>query len=147
MEVILLKDVEKLGKRGEVVSVRGGFGRNYLLPQALAIRATKENRASAELEKKRIAVRQAKEKHSVEELAQKLTAAPIRIPMKVGENDKLFGSVTSQDLVQALKQLGFSVDKKSFRLDEPIKSLGRHSVNIQLESDVKAILQVEVVKK
>lgn len=147
MEVILLKDVEKLGKQGQVVQVRDGFGRNYLVPRSLAAVATRENRAFAEAQKAQAAKRQTYKKEEAEGLAQALQAKPVQIEVKVGENEKLFGSVTPQDLADALKRSGFSLNKKQIHLTEPIRSLGRHSVTVELGPGVKTALQVEVVKK
>ena len=147
MQVILLKDVEKLGKRGEIVAVRGGFGRNFLLPQALAMLVTRENRAAIESEKKEAARRDSRKKEGAQKLASRLESLHLRLPVAVGEKDKLFGSVTGKDLAEALEREGVSVDKKQFLLSEPIKSLGSHSVKVELGPDVKATLQVEVVKK
>ena len=147
MEVILLKDVEKLGRKGEAVSVRDGFGRNFLLPRAWAIPATSKNQARVEAEKKRLTARRAQEKEKAEQLAQKLQSVELRLPMPAGEKDKLFGSVTPQDISEALKSQGFILDKKKIHLAEPIRSLGKHAVTLELDQDVKAAVQVEVVKK
>ena len=147
MEVILLKDVEKLGKKGEVVNVRDGFGRNYLLPSSLALRATRENRARLEAEKKRSAERQGRKREEAEKLAQSLQSLALRLEVAVGEKDKLFGSVTAQDLADAFKQKGIVLDKKQFHLSEPIRSLGTHAVTVDLGAEVKSTLQVEIVRK
>lgn len=146
MEVILLRDVEKLGKRGEVVNVRDGFGRNFLLPRSLAIAATRSNRAFLEAQKKRTAKRLTEKKEEAEETAERLKSVRLRLEMAVGEKDKLFGAVTAQDLAEALRERGFNLDKKQIRLPEPIRSLGTHTVIVELNSDVKPTLQVEVVK-
>ena len=147
MEVILLKDVEKLGKRGEVVNVRDGFGRNFLFPQTLAIPATRQNRAFLETQKNHEAKRRSKKKQEAETLAEKLQSLTLTLEVAAGEKDKLFGSVTTQDLAEALARSGVSLDKKQFHFSEPIKSLGRHAVTVELEAHVKATLQVEVIKK
>ncbi|MBI4116037.1 MAG: 50S ribosomal protein L9 [Candidatus Omnitrophica bacterium] len=147
MEVILLKDVEKLGKRGEVVAVRDGFGRNFLIPRSLALPATRVNKAFLEAEKKHASVRKTHKKEDAAKLAERIATLVLRLPVSVGEKDKLFGSITAQDLAEALKREGISIDKKQFRLEEPIRSLGAHKVTIDLEREVKATLQVEVIKK
>lgn len=147
MEVILLKDVEKLGKRGDVVKIRDGFGRNFLLPRRLACPATRENRTVIEIERKRATQRRVREGAEAETLAQKIGSLRLRLEVAVGEKDKLYGSVTSQDLAQALAREGVSLGKKQFRLPEPIRSLGTHAVPIELEAGVKATLQVEIIKK
>lgn len=147
MEVILLKDVEKLGKRGEIVNVRDGFGRNFLIPRSLAIPASRQNRAFLETQKVQTAKRQTQKKQGAEALAQRLQALKLRMEMAVGEKDKLFGSVTTHDLAEALARQGVTLDKKQFHLPEPIRSLGPHPVTVELEAGVKVNLQVEVVKK
>ncbi len=147
MEIILLKDVEKVGKRGEVASVRDGFGRNFLFPRGLALPATRENRVLIEQETKRAEARASRKKSEADKLAQQLASLRLRIEVSVGEKDKMFGSVTPQDLQEALAQKGISLDKKQFRLSEPIRSLGMHPVTLELDSKVKATLQVEVTKK
>lgn len=146
MEIILLKDVEKLGKKGEAVNVRDGFGRNFLLPRGLALVATRENRSRAEAEKKQTAARKARGKAGAEAMAHKLERVELRLEVKVGEKDKLFGSVTAQDLADALQRRGFSIDKKQIHLPEPLRSLGKHAVSVELAPEVKASLEVELVK-
>ena len=147
MEIILIKDVDKVGRQGDLVNVRDGFGRNFLFQHNLAVPATKENRAFVETGKKRAEARRAREKKEAEVLAQKIESLHLRLEAAVGEKDKLFGSVTSQDLAQALAGEQIAVDKKQFQLPEPIRSLGAHAVSIELEAGVKATLQVEIVKK
>jgi large subunit ribosomal protein L9 len=147
MEIILLKDVEKVGRKGEIVSVRDGFGRNFLLPRTLALPATPENRAQLETEKRRAAERRTQKKQEAEKLAEKLASLRLRVPVAVGEKDKLFGSVTSQDVAEAAAREGITLDKKQLILSEPIRSLGTHAVIVELDPNVKTTLQVEVVKK
>lgn len=147
MEVILLKDVEKVGKKGEVVQVRDGFGRNYLLPRVLALQATRENRAGFENEKKFAARRRGREKAAAEKLAERLSSLKLVVEVEAGEQDKLFGAVTASDLVEALKAQGFALDKKQVLLSEPIKTLGLHEVALELDREVRPTLRVEVVKK
>lgn len=147
MEIILLKDVEKVGRKGEIVSVRDGFGRNFLLPRALALPATPANRTQLETEKRRAAQRRTQKKQEAEKLAEKLASLRLRVPVAVGEKDKLFGSVTSQDVAEAAEREGITLDKKQLILSEPIRSLGTHAVIVELDPNVKTTLQVEVVKK
>jgi len=147
MEVILLKDVEKVGKRGEVVQVRDGFGRNYLLPRVLALQATRENRAGFENEKKFAARRRGREKAAAEALAKSLSSLKLTVEVEAGEKDRLFGAVTASDLAEALKARGFTVEKKRVLLSEPIKALGFHEVALELDPEVRPTLRVEVVKK
>lgn len=147
MEVILLKDVEKLGKQGERVDVRDGYGHNYLLPRQLAARATRQNKLWIEQEKNRAAERSNREKQETENLAAKIGQTKLRLEVAVGEKNKLFGSVTSQNLAEALQKEGVSVDRKQFHLPEPLRSLGLHDVPVELGHGIKATLQVELVKK
>ena len=147
MEVILLKDIEKLGKQGEIITVRDGFGRNFLFPRTLALPATPENRSLIEIQKARATRQRTRKKEEAEALAEKLKSLTLRMEVAVGEKDKLFGSVTAQDLVEALGRMGIALDKKQFHLSEPIRSLGRHAVPVDLGQEVKATLQVEVVRK
>ena len=147
MEVILLKDVDQLGKKGEVVNVRSGFGRNFLLPRSLALPATRENRVRIEAERKRNAERKDRERDEAEKLANSLGSLSLRIEVAVGEKDKLFGSVTAQDVALAFKEKGFDLDKKQIHLSEPIKSVGTHTVAVELEAGVKTSVPVEIIKK
>ena len=147
MEVILLKDVEKVGKKGEVVQVRDGFGRNYLLPRVLALQATRENRAGFENEKKSAVRRRGREKAAAEALSERLSALKLTVEVEAGEKDKLFGAVTASDLAEALKAQGVVVDKKQIVLPEPIKTLGLYEVALELDREVRPTLRVEVVKK
>ena len=147
MKVILRNNVENLGNAGEIVDVKPGYARNYLVPQGLALVATKGNQAVYDNEKKQIALRIAKEKILAEEMAQKLEAASVTIAVSVGEEDKLFGSVTSQDIADQLVSQGLEVDKRKIVLDEPIKALGLYTVDVKLHTDVVGKVKVWVVKK
>ena len=147
MELILIKDVEKLGRQGEVVNVRDGFGRNFLLPRALAVQATKKNRALLEGEKERARRHRGLEKEEAEKLAERLKNLTLRLEVKVGEKGKLFGSVTAQDVAEALKAKGIRVAKKQIHLPEPIRTLGAHTVTVELDPEVKPALQVEIVNQ
>ncbi|MCB0832599.1 MAG: 50S ribosomal protein L9 [Bacteroidetes bacterium] len=147
MKIILKDNVEKLGKAGEIVDVKPGYARNFLVPQGLGLIATKANQAVYEVEKKRIEARIAKDKSSAEEMAAKLEAASLTMPVSAGEEDRLFGSVTSQDIADALHAQGLEVDKRKILLEEPIKALGLYDVNIKLHSEVTGKVKVWVVKK
>ncbi|HIE43413.1 MAG TPA: 50S ribosomal protein L9 [Candidatus Omnitrophica bacterium] len=146
MEVILLKDEEKLGKLGDVVNVKKGYARNYLIPQNLAVEATPANRRIVEREKLRMEKKREEEKHQAEELAKKLENVSLTIPVHVGEDDKLYGSVTSQDIANFLKEEGFTIDKKKIQLESPLKALGIYNINIKLHPEVTATIRVWVVK-
>ena len=147
MEVILQEDVPTLGKAGEIVKVREGYGRNYLLPTRKAILADKTQIKQLEHHKKMIGAKQAKAHKEATELKIKLEGASVTIAKEVGEEEKLFGSVTSLEITEALQKEGFSIDKKSIQLAEPIKSIGVHEVQIRLKPEVSATLKVWVVKK
>lgn len=147
MDVILRQDVEKLGRTGELVTVKDGFGRNYLLPRGLAYLATDGNRRRLEAESKQKARKAGAQLESAHELAARLEVVSLTFAMKAGEGDKLFGSVTSADVAERLLAEGFAVDKKTVELHEPIKALGVYKVPIRLHHDVKPEVRVWVVKE
>jgi large subunit ribosomal protein L9 len=144
MEVILKEDVNKLGHRGDVVKVADGYGRNYLLPGKLAIEATANNKAVIEQMKGSSIRKLAKEKVEAEGLSQKLEAVELVFERKVGENDHLFGSVTSGDIAHQLEEKGFTVDRRKIALEEPLKTLGEFHVPIKLHREVTSHLKVTV---
>ncbi len=145
MEVILRESIPSLGKAGDIVKVADGYARNFLLPQGKAIVSDKKNLASLERQRKKILEIAAKQRQEAEALAQQLETLDISIPVRVGENEKLYGSVTSQDIVKAVEEAGYSIDKKKVELDEPIRSLGEFDVPVRLNADVTATLKVKVV--
>ena len=147
MDVILRDDVEKLGHAGDVVSVKNGYARNYLLPRGLAYPATDGNKRRLESEQKSRSRRAEAEVTEARELATRLEAVSLSFTMKAGEGDKLFGSVTSSDIAERLKAEGFTVDKKTVELSEPIKALGVYKVPVRLHADVKPEIRVWVVKE
>ena len=147
MRVILREEVEKLGDAGEVVSVRDGYGRNYLLPRGLAVLATEKDVARFEHDKRVIAARSAKLSKELSAQAEKLNQVSVSITAQVGEGDKLYGSVTSRDIAEALKAQGVTVDVKKLQLAEPIKTLGVTEVPLKLGQNVSASIKVWVVKK
>jgi large subunit ribosomal protein L9 len=147
MEVILKEDVPKLGHRGEVVKVAEGYGRNFLLPRRLAIEATAQNRAVIEQMKVAARKRSDREKADAEGLSKQLEGATLSFTRKAGEQDHLFGSVTSSDIAEALASQGFTVDRRKIQLDEPIKNLGEFPVTIKLHRDVTAKVKVVVAKE
>lgn len=144
MRVILKEDVHNLGKSGEVVSVKDGYGRNFLLPRKMAVLANEKNIKHLEHEKGVITARQAKMKAGAEAQSKALSAVAVKVSRKVGEQDKLFGSVTALDIAEALAAKGQKVDRRHIHLPEPIKTLGTFDVEIRLHSDVKATIKVEV---
>lgn len=145
MRVILREDVSNLGKSGELVSVRDGYGRNYLLPQGLAMLATERNVKEIEHNKKIIAARNAKLAKDAQSVADKLGSLEVVITRQAGEGDKLFGSVTARDIEEAVKALGATVDRRKIHLPEPIKSLGDYVVEIKLGQAVTGKVKVRVV--
>ena len=146
-QVILLKEKEGLGKMGEAVKVKDGYARNYLLPQKLAILATAGNlERIAKLRKEQEAVEKARVAEA-QAVGERLAAQTVCLKVKVGEDDKLFGSVTSAHIQEALKGLGFEVDKRKISLDEPIKKLGDYTLNVKLTADVQTSLKVVVIKE
>lgn len=147
MEVLLREDVTTLGRRGEVVKVAEGYGRNYLLPRGLALSVTDSNKAVIEKERKAHEARAAREKAEFESLAQRIGGLRFIAPRKVGENDVLYGSVTSGDVADFLKSKGIDLDKRKVQLDEAIKKLGEHDVKIRLHPDVSASLKLLVTKE
>lgn len=146
IHVVLTEDLSNVGKSGELVRVRPGYARNYLVPRGLAISATAENVARIEHEKKVVEARTTKQKGEAVELAQKLSSAKITIERPVGEGDRLYGSVTSRDIEEALSAQGFSVDRRRIVL-EPLKALGTYPVTIRLATSVTATIEVTISKK
>ncbi len=147
MEVILREDIEKLGSRGQMVNVAPGFARNFLLPKRLAVAATDANKKIVEQERQAALRREAKEASEASELAKLLAPVEITIAQKAGENDQLFGSVTSADIVARLEEKKFHIDKKKIILHDPIKQLGEHTVTIRLHREVSVDIKVNVVKE
>jgi len=147
MKVILRQDYESLGKIGEVVAVKDGYARNYLIPRSIAYRATTSSLRALEEEKKQHERQEQKQFKEAEKLGVELEKLSVTIPMKVGEDDKLFGSVTSKMIADALKEKGFTVDKRTIELEEPIKTLGIFEVPVKLHTKVSAKAKVWVVRE
>jgi len=145
MEVILREHVDNLGQRGDVVKVAEGYARNYLLPRKLALAVTEANKRQIERERQAAEARELEEKTHAEALAQRIVAAELEIARRVGENNTLYGSVTSADIAQALQTKGFEVDKRKIQLPEPIKALGESTVPVRLYRDVVAQVKVKVI--
>lgn len=145
IEVILREHVEHLGDRGEVVKVANGYARNFLLPRKLALVVTGENKKQIERERVVAEAREANERNEAQALAAKLTGVEIAIARRVGENQVLFGSVTTSDIAEALAALQFTVDRRKIQLAEPLKTLGEHVVPVKLFRDVVGQLTVKVV--
>lgn len=146
IRVILQKNVDSLGQGGDIVRVRPGFARNFLIPRGLAAPATAQNLARAEDLKKQAAAVAAAELSESQALKAKLEATSIKLERAVGADNKMYGSVTSKDIEEAYTALGLSVDRKKIELAEPIKSLGLSDVQVRLHKEVVATLRVEVIK-
>ncbi len=146
MKLILREDVENLGKIGEIVEVAGGYGRNYLLPRGLAVKASTKNLKEQEHQKKLIQARMDGQKKDAQEMAGSLDSVSCTISRKTGEDEKLYGSVTSRDIEEALREEGVSIDRKRILLEEPLKKLGVYTVPVKLHADVTGNIKVWVVK-
>jgi large subunit ribosomal protein L9 len=146
MQVILKENVKDLGPIGDVVNVKDGYARNFLIPKGFAIEANPKNIKAMEHEKRKIQELAKKAKASAEELSAKVSGTTITIKAKSGEEDKLFGSVTAMDIADALKKEGIDIDKKKIMLDEPIKRLGSYTVNVKIHPDVTAQLNISVIR-
>ena len=147
MQVIIKKKNEKLGEVGDIINVKDGYARNYLLPRGLVVKATPGNLKEIELIKLQIKKRFDKKINSQKELAKKLSKLKINIPVKVGEDNQIFGSVTSNNIAEHLAKKGFEIDKKSIILDEPLKSLGIHNVDLRLDENIDTKLKIYVIKE
>ena len=148
MEVILLEDVKNVGKKGEVVKVNDGYGRNVLIKKKQAIEATGKNLNDLKLKKANDDKIAAENLEAAKELAAKLEESEITIPIKVGEGGKTFGSISSKEIAEETKtQLGFDIDKKKVQLKDAIKTLGTHEVKIKVHPKVTAVLKVKVIEK
>ena len=145
MEVILRQHVDNLGERGQIVKVADGYARNYLLPRKLALPVTEASRRQIERERGKAEARDAEERAGAEALAQRIAALDISISRRVGENQTMYGSVTSADIAQALASKGFEVDKRKIVLAEAIKSVGEHTIPVKIHRDVTADVKVKVV--
>jgi large subunit ribosomal protein L9 len=147
MKVLLREDYKGLGEAGEIVKVKDGFARNFLIPQGFAFIATEQNRKRFENDLKQQSWKLERDKIQAEELSKTLENVSCTISVQVGEEDKLFGSVTSQNIADTLEEQGYKIDKRKILLEEPIKALGIYSVPIKLHPDVEASVKVWVVKE
>jgi large subunit ribosomal protein L9 len=146
MKVILQQDVRNLGDMGDIVRVKDGYARNYLLPRGLAIIANEKNTRQLEHLKKMAEAKAEKERQASLELANRLENTPISFEVKIGEDDKVFGSVTSKDIVERLGENGFALERKNVQLPSPLKTLGSHKVKVSLKRGVSAELEVYLQK-
>jgi large subunit ribosomal protein L9 len=147
MEIILREDIDKLGARGQVVKVAAGYARNFLLPKRLAVAATDSNRKIVEQERQAHLRKDAKLQSEAQDLGKLLSALTVTISRKAGENDQLFGSVTANDIADALSAQSYTVDRRKIQLDEPIRTLGEHKVPVRLHKDVVAEITVNVSRQ
>jgi large subunit ribosomal protein L9 len=147
MEVILREDISNLGTRGQVVRVASGYARNFLIPKKLAVTATESNKKIVEQERQGHLRKEAKLQSEAQDLAKLVNGVSVTISQKAGENDQLFGSVTSKDVADALVAKGFTIDRRKIQLDEPIKQLGEFKVPVKLHKDVTAEVTVVVAKE
>jgi large subunit ribosomal protein L9 len=147
MKVILRQTVETLGEIGDVVDVKNGYARNYLIPQKLAYAALKGNVRALDEEKKNLDRKKQQELHSAEKLSAEVEKVSVSIPVQVGEEDKIFGTVTTQMIADALKEKGFEIDRRKIEIEEPIKSLGIYTISIKLHPSVAAKVKVWVVRE
>ncbi len=146
MRIILLRDYENLGEAGEQVEVKDGFGRNYLIPKGIALKASKQNMKKFEEIAKQKKNKLARALKSSQELAEKLKTLSLTVPVKVGEDDKIFGSVTSQMIADQLQEKGYEIDKRQVQLEEPIKALGIYDIPIRLHSEITTSVKLWVIK-
>ncbi len=144
MQIILREHVDSLGRRGEIVEVANGYARNYLIPQKLALLVTDNNRRQIEREREAAEIRDAEERQVAEALAEKISLADCVVSRKVGEQDVLYGSVTTADVAECLKE--FNIEKRKIQLSEPIKALGEFTVSVKIHRDVTAEVKLKVVK-
>ncbi|SPE36625.1 50S ribosomal protein L9 [Candidatus Sulfopaludibacter sp. SbA6] len=147
MEVILREDIDKVGNRGQVVKVAPGYARNFLLPKKLAVAATSANKKIVEQERQSHLRKEAKQKSEAEDLSKLLTGVSVTIAQKAGENEQLFGSVTSKDVGDALAAKNYTIDRRKIHMEEPIKQLGEYKVPVRLHKDVTAEVTVIVVRE
>jgi len=147
MKVILRQNYETLGQIGDVVEVKNGFGRNFLIPNKIAYAALKGNIKALAEEKKTFDKKKQHEIQTAEKLASELEKVSVSIPVQVGEEDKIFGSVTTQMIADALKEKGYDLDKRKIEIDEPIKSLGIYGISVKVHANVNAKIKVWVVRE
>ena len=146
MKVILLSDVEQLGNSGDIINVKPGFARNKLIPEGLALRASNRNISVASEKKKVAKAKQERENQALNILAKKLSNVEITIEVKVGDEEKMFGSITNKDILKELNEKGFNLEKNQISLKEPIKTLGIYHANVKISKDVTSDVKLYVIK-
>lgn len=145
MKVILKEDIPNLGKAGQIINVKDGYARNFLLPRGLALLADEKNLKLLEYQKKKIEEEAKKKRQDAESVAGRLSEIQLNIKAKAGEDQKLFGSVTSKDIAEALQKEGFSIDKRQINITEPIKRIGEYEVEVKLDANVTAKVKVNII--
>ena len=145
MKVILMKDVDELGLEGDIIKVANGYARNYLIPRAFALEASKQNIKLMESKRKKIEIKRLKAKEDAEKIRERLDEIEIKIAQKVGEEDKLYGSVTTIDIAAEMEKKGVKVDRRKILLDKPIKNLGEYVVSVRLYPEVTGSIKVIVI--
>ena len=146
MDVILLKDYLSLGKTGDMIKVKPGFARNFLIPKGIALRASSKNLSIFKEQKKFEKVRQKREKSLNENIAKRLSKVEITIEAQVGEEDKMFGSITAKDIYKSILEKGIKVEQSSVQLDKPIKALGIYNVDVMVTQNISSTVKVYVIK-
>ena len=146
MKLILLKDYKSLGQSGDIIKVKSGFARNFLIPSGIALRVTNKNLSAVEERKKFVLVREKREKSGFEEIANKLSKTEITIEVQVGEEDKMFGSVSIKDIHKKIVDKGINISEDSIVLDKPIKALGIYNIDIKLSLNINSNVKVYVIK-
>ncbi|MBN2141021.1 MAG: 50S ribosomal protein L9 [Desulfovibrionaceae bacterium] len=146
MKLILRADVDALGRVGDIVKVKPGYGRNYLIPQGLAMEANQPNLKQFDLERKKLKTKADGKRVGAEDMAERIQANPVEIAVRVGEGDKLYGSVTTANIAEAMAQKGIDIDRRKILLPEPIRALGEYTVDVRLHPDVRGELKVSVVR-
>ncbi len=147
MRIILLESIENLGRKGEIVNVKDGYARNYLIPKGLAIKVTQSNIKMIQEKQKKLEKEREKEIRTVEDLKNRIESLKLTFYKRAGEEDVLFGSVTSAEIEEKLKEEGIEIEKKKIVIKEPIKKLGEHEVEVKVHPEVKAKLKIEVLKE
>ncbi|MCX7988471.1 MAG: 50S ribosomal protein L9 [Thermodesulfovibrio sp.] len=145
MKVILKEDIPNLGKAGQIISVKDGYARNFLFPKGLALLADEKNMKFLERQKKKFEEEAKKKRQDAESIAQRLSETQLTIKAKAGEDQKLFGSVTSKDIAEALNKEGFSIDKKQINIVEPIKRVGEYEVEVKLHANIVAKVKINII--
>ncbi len=146
MKLILRADVDSLGRLGQIVTVKPGYGRNYLIPQGLAMLASEANQKQFDLEKKKLQAKADGVRATATDLAEKINATPVEISVRVGEGDKLYGSVTTANIAEALAEKGIEIDRRKIVLADPIRATGAYEIEVRLHPDVHAVIKLAVVR-